>query len=264
MSDLRIVALGGRGSIPVSGAEFVRYGGNTTCFALTRGDRVIAFFDAGTGLAAYRRFGLELDGAIDVFLTHYHLDHIQGLSMLDELWTHACDIRLHGPGDPGPTVERAISPPLFPVSIASDASITFHPMEGEVVVSGVHVVPFGVNHPQSAIGYRIDGPDRTVAIVTDHEAGSEVDQGIVDALEGVDVVIHDAQYVDTERDAHRGWGHSTPDDAVALARRVGAGRLVLTSHDPRRTDDAIDEILADVRRSFPDVDAVYPGMEIGL
>jgi ribonuclease BN (tRNA processing enzyme) len=264
MHDARIVILGGRGSIPVSGLDYVRYGGSTTSFAIVVGGQAVGFIDAGTGMHALGNHGIRLAPAFDVFLTHYHLDHIQGLSMLDELWRRTCDVTVWGPGDPGVVLEKAISPPLFPVSIADDASIRFATVVSEVGIDGCRVGSFGVHHPQGAVGYRIEGPNRTVAVVTDHEAGSPLDDSVATAIEGVDVLIHDAQYLPDEVEGHQGWGHSTYLDAVALARSVGAGELLLTSHDPSRTDDEVDAVVEAARAMFPATSAVYEGMEVPL
>ena len=104
----------------------------------------------------------------------------------------------------------------------------------------------------------------SLAIVADHEAGTDIDEQIRRAIDGVDVVIHDAQYLPAEADAHRGWGHSTYADAVDLARSVGATELVLTSHDPNRTDRAIDSMMSHVRMSFEAALAAAQGLEVSL
>ncbi len=83
-NNVRLVVLGSRGSIPVSGSDFVVYGGGTTSFALVTSDQVVGFVDAGTGIVPWHDFGLSVAPAVDVFLTHYHWDHIQGLTMLDQ------------------------------------------------------------------------------------------------------------------------------------------------------------------------------------
>lgn len=264
MHKAHITVLGGRGSIPVSGSMFARYGGNTTCFALVVDGTAVAFIDAGTGLIDSASHGLQLAPSVGVFLTHYHWDHTQGLSMMDEMWSGACDICVWGPGDPAEILERAISPPLFPVSIRDVPSIRFASSDGPVEIGGLVVTPFAVHHPQGASGYRIDGPERTVAIVTDHEAGSDLDAGVLAAISGADVLIHDAQYLPEESEAHAGWGHSTHEDATKIASLAAVSELILTSHDPRRTDSAIDEMVADACEVFPNTDAVYPGMEIPL
>ncbi|MGI9529202.1 MAG: MBL fold metallo-hydrolase [Acidimicrobiia bacterium] len=264
MTSTHLTVLGARGSIPVSGPEFVRYGGNTSSFAVSVGGVAVAFVDAGTGLAAYRSFVNALAPSISLFLTHYHWDHIQGLSMLDEMWRGGCDVRIYGPDDPGEVLSAAIAPPLFPVAIGDAASVAFHSMPAEVTVGGVRFISFPLHHPQGSIGYRIDGPTRSIAIVTDHESGSPIDDAVADAIAGVDVLVHDAQYIPAESADHHGWGHSTCKDALDLAKRIGATDLVLTSHDPGRTDEGIDEILLDIQDEFPGTRAADQGLRIDL
>jgi ribonuclease BN (tRNA processing enzyme) len=114
------------------------------------------------------------------------------------------------------------------------------------------------------VGYRIDGPTGSVAIVTDHESIPECDDVIADAIQGVDVLFHDAQYLPSEAEEHIGWGHSTWENAVAMAKRTGAKKLVLTSHDPRRTDDDIHAMVAAARVEFENTIAAGPGLELPL
>ena len=83
---MRLRFLGVRGSTPVSGAEFTRVGGHTSCLAVSVGDeRPTLVLDAGTGLQNLRdEFGdAPFDGTI--LLTHLHWDHVQGLPFLPAL-----------------------------------------------------------------------------------------------------------------------------------------------------------------------------------
>lgn len=264
MPNAHITVLGARGSIPVSGEQFARYGGSTTSFALVVDDLTVAFIDAGTGLMDVSVHGLTLAPSVGVFLTHYHWDHTQGLSMMEDMWRGSCDICVWGPHDPRAILERAISPPLFPVSIVDVPRIRFAETDGPIEIEGITISPFAVNHPQGACGYRIEGPTRTVVIATDHEAGTDVDAGIVLATRGADVLIHDAQYLSEELPEHLGWGHSSCEQAVEAAVASGVTELLLTSHDPRRHDTAIDEMVASARTLFANVDAARPGMELAL
>lgn len=264
MSDAHLLVLGARGSIPVSGPDFVRYGGNTTSFAIIVDDVAVAFVDAGTGLSSYRSYGVRIGGAVAIFLSHYHWDHIQGLTMLDQLWKGACDIRVLGPGSPREVLSGAIRPPYFPVAIDDAAAITCDPMTGPVEVAGIVFTAFPLHHPQGAVGYRIDGPRRSIAIVADHESGSTVDDDVRAAITDVDVLIHDAQYLPEEAGEHTGWGHSTYEDAIRMARDIGASELILTSHDPRRTDRAIDSTMSHVRDEFDAAFAAGQGLEVTL
>jgi ribonuclease BN (tRNA processing enzyme) len=260
----RIVVLGSRGSIPVSGAEFVRYGGNTTSVALTNGNHVVGFVDAGTGLAAHAAFGLELAPTVEVFLTHYHWDHIQGLSMLEALWSGDTDIVIHGHGAVERSLISVITPPWFPVSLADAPNVRFQTIGRPVEIQEFVVTPFEVEHPQGAVGYRVDGPSASVAFVTDHEAGTERDVSITTAIRGVDVLVHDAQYAPDEVEIRRGWGHSTWEGAVAAAEAAGTGQLLLTSLDPRTTDDDADAMLALTRQQFPNTEIAAQGLVVPL
>ena len=263
-TNVRLVVLGSRGSIPVSGSDFVVYGGSTTSFALVVDGRVTGFVDAGTGVVPWHDFGMSVGPSVDMFLTHYHWDHIQGLSMLDLVWSDECEVTIHGPEDPQIALTSVITPPWFPVSLADAPFVRFEPIAGPLELAGMTITPFGVEHPQGAVGYRIDGPSSSVAIVTDHEAGSAMDGTVIDAIRGVEVLIHDGQYQPDEVEAHRGWGHSTWEDAVAAALSSGANRLILTSLDPRRTDEEVDILVHTARRRFHATEAAYPGLSVSL
>lgn len=263
-SNARLIVLGSRGSIPVCGTDFAVYGGGTTSFAIVVDDLIVGFVDAGTGLMSWRSYGLQPAPSTAVFFTHYHWDHIQGLSMLDLVWRDRGEVTIYGPGDPRGALTSVIAPPWFPASLADAESVRFEPITEPVEFSGLTITPFEVEHPQGAVGYRIDGPSSSVAIVTDHEAGSESDASIIDVIRGVDALIHDGQYLPEEAAAHRGWGHSTWEDAVAAAVASGADRLILTSMDPQRTDDEVDAIVHTARRQFHATEAAYPGLSVSL
>lgn len=263
--NVSLLVLGARGSIPVSGAEFLTFGGSTTCLAIVEGGRVRGFIDAGTGLLSFRARGLELAKSVPIFLTHYHWDHIQGVSMLGEVWQGACLFTVYGFGDPEPKLIDAIRPPWFPVALdEAPEPMEFETMIGSVGAGSVTVTHFDVQHPQGAIGYRLDGPNRSLAIVTDHESAPDCDDVVAAAIDGVDVLIHDSQYLPAEAEKYVGWGHSTWENAVAMANRVGAKELILTSHEPSRTDAQVEEMVAAASESFPNVSAAGPGMEIRL
>lgn len=263
--DVSLLVLGSRGSIPVSGTEFLTFGGSTTCLAIVEGGQVRAFIDAGTGLLSFRARGLELAKSVSIFLTHYHWDHIQGVSMLGEVWQGACLFTVYGPDDPEPKLTDAIRPPWFPVALdQAPEPLEFSTMTGPVGTGSVTVTQFDVQHPQGAMGYRLDGPNRSLAIVTDHESSPESDDVVAKAIQGVDVLIHDAQYLPSEADNYVGWGHSTWENALAMAKRVGAKEVILTSHEPSRTDTQVEAMVAAAREFFPNVSAAGPGMEISL
>jgi ribonuclease BN (tRNA processing enzyme) len=144
--------------------------------------------------------------------------------------------------------------------------VVYRDVVSSIDVGRLSVQAVSLSHPQGSTGYRLDAEGRSVMIATDHEAGDpEVDARLADVARGVDVLIHDGQYTAEEYAADRmGWGHSTWEGAVAAARACGADRLVLTSHDPSRSDDGVDDIVRLARARFPLTAGAYPGMAIPL
>lgn len=184
--------------------------------------------------------------------------------MFDEMWSGACDVCVWGPGSPEEIPVRAIPAPLFSASIAEVSSIRFVTIDALVEIDGLSITSFAIHHPQGAVGSRIDRPRRSVAIVTDHEAGTDIDADVLDAIAGVDFLIHDAQYLPGELAVLEGWGHSSHEDATGSARAGSVGELVLTSHDPRRSDVAIDAVIESAKEPFLETVAARAGMEASL
>jgi len=237
--------------MPVGTREFVRFGGDTTCYSVHRDDgRLVAIVDAGTGLR------LALDhltesAQVPVLLTHYHWDHIQGLSMCAPIWNRTVTLDFHGPFDTRAAIGEAISPPWFPVSIV-DMDVNFHPVEPSFRLDDVNVTSFPLNHPQGGVGYRFDLDGESIVVATDHEAGTSLDGPLLEASQGADLLVHDAQYLPDEIGAKQGWGHSTWEQAVKLAGEAGVRKVLFASHDPTRTDDDVDDLVQRARERFPD------------
>jgi phosphoribosyl 1,2-cyclic phosphodiesterase len=255
---------------------FTRYGGHTTCFEVVFADGHRLIVDGGSGLLRlHARMVEEMPGqSLDatLLLTHMHWDHIQGLPFFPPVYQPRSRLRVIGAAPAGfsvaSAVQGAIQPPWFPVRLSdSPAQITYEaisttPVEvGEAVVRGVPL-----HHPGGVTGYRIEADGRSVVVATDVEAGDAAsDSALVALAEGADLLVHDAQYTMAEwTTTRRGWGHSTWEHAVDLANAAGVGRLLLTSHDPDRTDDAIDAIIALSRAQFSATDAAREGDVIDL
>jgi ribonuclease BN (tRNA processing enzyme) len=259
----QLVFLGARGSIPISGRDYLDFGGNTTCLAISEDGMMVGAIDAGTGLVRLDDHGLDVPTSLTILLTHYHWDHIQGLSMLPELWNGGHMFTFIGMGDIEATLAGAIRPPWFPVALReSNCALAYESADDPVRLGGVGISSFPVNHPQGAVGFRLDGPRGSIALVTDHESTSECDDIVAPQIEGVDVLIHDAQYLPAELASRHGWGHSTWEQAIVMAERIGATRLILTSHSPRRTDPEIEAIVAEARKRFPNTEAAREGLRL--
>ncbi len=172
---------------------------------------------------------------------------------------------------PRATVEQGIAsvtePPLFPVPLrTAPSTMSFVPVPaGGWEVGPLTVRAARLQHPQGVTAYRIDHGDRNLVLATDVETGDPgSDEALVELARGTDVLIHDGQYLPDEIDIHNGWGHSTWELAVDVAERAGVDRLVIISHDPERTDDGVDALLAAARSRFPNTEAAYAGMHLEL
>jgi phosphoribosyl 1,2-cyclic phosphodiesterase len=262
---VRLKIWGCRGSLPSPGQATVGYGGNTSCVEVPlEGDEAIVF-DAGTGIRELGRDLLERGTKrITLFLTHLHLDHLEGLRFFAPLFDGAVSLDIWGPRSPvlplRERILRSFSPPLFPLDLRDvPARITFHDLPAEPWQrDGISVFSDLVLHPGPTLGYRLETAGAVLAYLPDHEpalAGIEarsLDWISGSALaRGADLVLHDAQYTEEEYGARIGWGHSTVDAAVAFCSAVDAQRLVLFHHDPDRSDGELVALEERARKLSP-------------
>ena len=273
MTQPMLTFRGVRGSMPVSGAQTNRHGGHTLCIDIDAGESSMVLIDAGTGITRLHREGSpEHITEYHVFLTHYHWDHIQGLLFFRPLYDDANSFTFYGHGWEGMSsrdaIEGALRPPWFPVSIRDTAAhkryVTIERTVFEIGDLKVTAAP--LRHPQGVTAYRVDGPDRSIVVATDCERGDSVaDEALRDLAAGADMLVHDAQYSPEEYEDHYvGWGHSTWAQAAQAAEEAGVRELILVSHDPARTDDEIDGLVAMAREAFPNTRAAFEGLQIEL
>ena len=265
---LKLTFRGVRGSVPTPQAGHLGYGGNTTCLELLlpTGERFI--FDAGTGV---RELGRDLTGAVNLFFTHFHWDHIQGLPAFAPLFEPGRVLRFHASRYTAPLREALSSQmawPHFPVDFnCLPSQCEFIDLGADAFQSGsLTVQPFPLRHPQGACGYRIESRGAVIVFATDHEHGDpNIDRGLLELCEAADLLIHDAQYTPEEQHGrYRGRGHSTWQDAVEVARQAKVRQLALFHHDPDRDDEAVSRIVASARAWFENTEGAREGWMVTL
>lgn len=258
---MRLTFCGVRGSTPAPGAEFVRYGGHTSCVAVAHDGAAAPtlILDAGTGVRRVTALlaGQPFTGTI--LLTHLHWDHVQGLPFFRAGDRDDATVTLLLPDQRDGTgaeevLARAMSPPHFPIRPRELRGRwkfgTIGP--GRLEVGGFTVLACEIPHKGGrTLGYRVSDGRSVAAYVTDHcptalgpgpDGWGEYHPAAVELAAGADVVVHDAQLLAEEVAAEAVFGHAAADYAVALAQRAGARRVALFHHRPDRTDDTLDEL----------------------
>lgn len=275
---LRVTFCGVRGSTPAPGAGFVRYGGHTSCVALSRGDGVPELvLDAGTGLTAVTSL---LDGSPftgSILLGHLHWDHTHGIPFFTGgRGTDRIDVYLPEQGEDAEKVlERCFSPPHFPI-VPSELGPgwSFDGLdEGRHRIEGFDVLAREIPHKGGrAFGYRVTHGTSSIAYLSDHSPTSvgpgpdglgERHESALALAGGADLLITDAQHLASQFPEVAYLGHASVEYDVALAREAGVRTLVLFHHDPGRTDDEVDAILEHARTLAGDdlaVVAAYEGL----
>lgn len=254
MKKIKVVFYGVRGSVSVSSRETVKYGGNTPCVYIEHGGtRIIC--DAGTGI---RTLGADLckEGRVSatILLSHYHWDHIAGLPFFNPIYNKDNEFKIVGPETvsvgPKELLTAAISDPYFPISLSSvPAKIGFFAAsERPFFADDVEIIPFRLNHPGGALGYRLNFSDgKGLVYVSDNEPTGD-DGAFIEWATGADIMIHDAQYTPAEYKKHKGWGHSSYDYPLKLASEAGIGRLILSHFDPSYVDSGLDKISSHLKQ----------------
>jgi phosphoribosyl 1,2-cyclic phosphodiesterase len=272
---VKITLWGTRGSLATPGEDTVRYGGNTSCVEVTgtAGTRLV--LDAGTGVRRLGANGAANGGRIDLLLSHLHMDHIQGLGFFQPLFEDGREVHIWGPAstttDLRERLARYLSPPLFPVSLRElPCELTLHNVPlGEFQIGEFRLVAQLVCHPGPTVGYRITNGGGAMTYLPDHEPalGAPVFPNRADwtsgfnLAEGVDLLIHDAQYTEQEYPQRIGWGHSSLSQTLCFATLAGVRRLMTFHHDPSHPDTTLDAMLEEARGEHAHDFEIIPGCE---
>ena len=252
MKNIHVDFWGVRGSVPSPGPTTTRYGGNTSCVSITV-DNKILILDAGTGI---RNLGSAIIGQpeleIFVVVTHSHWDHIQGFPFFTPIYQPNRPVHMF------PTLHKknvVLSSlidqmdgahfPITPDQVPSNFNfVTENPLEF-LENNGFHMELVPMNHPGKAFGYKIKVDDKIICYFTDNEIDPPYEKSIeLDVLtkhcRNVDILIHDAQYIEADMPLKHGWGHSLISQVTKLGESAEVKNLVYYHHDPERSDDDID------------------------
>jgi phosphoribosyl 1,2-cyclic phosphodiesterase len=255
-----ITCWGSRGSIPVSGKEYLKYGGDTTCLEIrTKSDHII-IVDAGTGIRRLGKKLIEEDRYEYHFIfTHAHWDHLMGFPFFGPLYFERAKFWMHRCPFHSKFVETMLSkvmaPPNFPVKYSDlKAKMVYEQACPQIFdIGSVSVTPIPLSHPNSGSGYKFIEDGKSFVFLTDNELGfshpgAATYKNYVEFSEGTDLLIHDAEYTPEEYLTYIEWGHSRYTDVLDLTFRAGVNRLGLFHLNQERTDEDMDGIVAQCHR----------------
>lgn len=275
---MKVKFYGVRGSVPVCGREFERYGGNTTCIRILREQaNRIAILDAGTGI---RKLGKELikeglsQNILNIVFSHFHWDHIQGFPFFAPAYNPKQKIGILAMGrqtqvnDLKDIFSKQMQEDYFPIPMDTmGARFEFYTYGENETIYGAHVKSIAQYHLHEggSYGLRLDDEGVSLVVCTDLEHVNGIDKRIVDFAKDADVLIHDGQYTPEEYERkYKGWGHSTWEQAVEVAQSAHVKKLIITHHDPDHDDDCLDRLETECRKIFPNSLFAREGMEISI
>ena len=279
---MRIDICGTRGSTSAPGREFVRYGGHTSCLAITPDGAEVPslLLDAGTGIREVTRLlaGRPFQGT--VALTHLHWDHVHGLPFFAGADRDDARTRLLLPAPDSGTaeeaLERGMSPPNFPISPRQlRGDWRFEGLEpGRLRLGPLTLLTREIPHKGGrTFGYRVSAGGHAIAYLPDHspsdlgpgpEGFGPYHEAALDLTRGADVLMHDSFWFAEDFDPARTFGHATAEYAIGLAVAAGAKRVLLLHHKPDRTDTELDKLAAGLHRSAVPVALAADGEVICL
>ncbi len=250
---------GARGSLPACSGRASSFGCATPCVEVRCGERIFVL-DAGSGSFP---LGQEMVAGssreFDLFFTHCHYDHIEGLPFFRPLHSSGWTGRIwSGHSDGRMTTAEMIAAymrePFFPVGPGCfTADVKFNDFTaGDVIDAGdgVTIRTVMLNHPGGSVGYRIDYRGRSFCHITDTEhVPGKPDQAILSLIAGADAVVYDSAYSDEEFDAFAGYGHSTWQEGVRLCDAAGVDQFIAFHHQPEKDDTTLEAVDAALRKS---------------
>ena len=270
---MRVKFWGTRGTRPTPGKSTLRFGGNTASLEVRTANDDLIIIDSGSGIC---ELGNNLSGPVNAYLliSHTHWDHIQGFPFFGPNFVRGSKLTVIGPKGSMKSLQSAFADQMDPVYIPltmdqMPVELEFQEMSaGECFDAyGVKITSHTMHHPIATFGYRLEEDGRTFVFATDQEPWSDPDElgekvaqmkaeqrpaaeiealwpnNYIDWCRDADLLVHDAQYSREEYRTKVGWGHSSFDYALLVARQSAARQLAFYHHDPMHSDHQIEAMV---------------------
>lgn len=271
---------GVRGSKPTPGKSTIQFGGNTSCVQIEAGGKNL-IFDAGTGIAELGNKMMMVKGKKegDIFFSHLHWDHIQGLPFFTPLYCPGNQFRLYGEDKEEikfqEVINKQMNSPYFPVTMGMmKADYEFMNIKPNQVIDlgeDIIIKTFEVNHPNGCLSYKVEKADSSVVYSTDTEPmKGQRRKDFLEFIRGTDILIYDTHFTDAEYfgtggyENKIGWGHSTWEEGTRISKEADIGYLILFHHKENRSDKEQREIELSAQKEFKNTIAAKEGMVITI
>lgn len=301
-NELSIKFWGVRGSYPVPGKGTNHFGGNTSCLEIRANGHII-ILDAGTGIINLGNKLVEemkqngYSGSkpmvINIFFSHTHHDHIQGLPFFAPAYLENCVLNFFGPKSfshslhdiLANTMESHFSPieldelnskinitdinenDVLSFSQNSSTPTITRRNGGEKVKPEDLVVSLMRNYAHPKIGtfvIKVQANGKSIVYATDTEGYIGGDTRLIDFSQNANLLIHDAQYDVNQYLQTQGYGHSTYEMAANVAEAGNVESLVLFHHDPGHNDATLTEMETRAKACFANTTMAYEGLELAF
>ena len=270
---MKIKFWGVRGSIPTPGKSYAKFGGNTSCVELNVNDNVI-IFDMGSGLVNLGNYLFKKNiKKFDILLSHFHYDHTCGLPFFRPAFNKSFQFTIRSGIEKtrSKTLEvlkKQISSPSFPITVNEfSAKIKFcdFAIGKNFHIDKIRVKTISLNHPDGAVGYRVEYDKKAICYITDHEHNlKNKNKNLLNFLENADALIYDSTYDDKHFKNYIGWGHSTWQEATRLAKECNIRKLFIYHHNPENDDKKMNLIESACKKMNNQFIVAKEGMFINL
>ncbi|ADR19738.1 MBL fold metallo-hydrolase [Calditerrivibrio nitroreducens] len=268
--------LGCRGTIPVSGEHFTKYGGNTSSIYVPVDKFSCVILDCGTGITALNSPEYASIQNYNIFFSHLHWDHIIGLPILRSMYNSKANVNIFVEdkdifNSPTDFLKELFRPPFFPVSyqnLKANINVNFIDYGRSYNFGDLEVSSMQGNHPDGALIYKIGRNGYTAIYATDYEHSEIFDDKLAEFARNADYMLYDTTYLPDDYNGmfdgtpKIGWGHSTYKDAIRIARKADVKNIILFHHNPDYTDSMIDEMLELSKMEFENTICAYDGLTL--